>query len=401
MPIQHIPSSEIRIGMYVHRLDRPWVETPFMFQGFEVRDEEELEKLKQLTRHVYVMVPDEEIELTRAPAEHRHPLRESDVLHQVSYTEHSPVEQELERARPSHEVLAQLIVEIRKVMQTGRALNIDVLKQPVSQMVNSIVKNPDAYIWLTSIKKFDSFLYKDALTCAVLGTALGRRLGIRTEDLGELATGCLLMDIGKLSLPAELVHKSGRLGHDEWEQMKTHVELGVRFLERQSSNKRRILDVVRTHHERIDGSGYPAGSSADLIPLFGQIAGIVDQYVAVTSPRPFAKAMSPSEAETLLYQQRGLALDELLVDYFIQTLSTYPTGALVELSSGEVALVKAQSPHFRLKPSVILLLDANKQPYGNYTLVHLDDYKRDGRAVNIRRTLPAGACGLEIEELSL
>ena len=102
-----------------------------------------------------------------------------------------------------------------------------------------------------------------------------------------------------------------------------------------------------------------------------------------------------------MYKQRGLLFDEILVEYFIQTLNVYPTGSLVELSTGEVAIVKAQKSGLNLKPDVILLLDPNKQPYGTYTFVSLDNYSRDNMPVVIIKTLADGDYGVTIEELSL
>ncbi|MDZ7803259.1 HD-GYP domain-containing protein [Thiohalophilus sp.] len=166
-------------------------------------------------------------------------------------------------------------------------------EQPARDLVSSVTNNPDAYIWLTRLKKFDSFLYKDSLTAAVWATALGRKLGIAESQLQNLAIGCLLMDIGKLCLPTDLLHKPDRLDTNEWETMKTHVDLGVELLRESADYPPEILEIVQHHHERLNGCGYPSGLHGNQIPLFGQIAGIVDQYVAVTSPRPFADTISP------------------------------------------------------------------------------------------------------------
>ncbi|NNG14065.1 MAG: HD-GYP domain-containing protein, partial [Gammaproteobacteria bacterium] len=277
------------------------------------------------------------------------------------------------------------------------------IEKPVKVMVDSVVNNPDAYIWLTRIRKFDSYVYKDALSTAVWATALGRQMGMVEQDLQTLATGCLLMDIGKLALPVELLHKHERLEDEEWELMKSHVELGLSIIKTDPYCSTDILDIVVTHHERLNGSGYPAGLHGSQIPLFGQIAGIVDFYVAITTPRPFAlaTAISPSVAEQMLYDQKGKFFDEMLVEYFIQALSTYPTGSLVELSTGEVGIVMAQNPSLRLKPDVVLLLNPDKKPYSDYSVVRLVSHSHNNTPVTIVRTLKDGEYGLKIEELSL
>lgn len=401
MPIKKIPSSEIQIGMYISRLDRPWIETPFMFQGFEVQSEQEIEDLHKLTQHVYIIIADELIEMEGEDNAEVESGDAASVMNKKTYETTVPMDEEVKNIRSLHENVTALFDEIKSLIETGGTLRLESFERPVKSMVSSVVRNPDAYLWLTRLKKFDSYLYKDSLTTSVLGTALGRQMGLTEESLQTLATGCMLMDIGKLSLPSELLHKSERLDHAEWELMKSHVERGVELMDACHKCNPAIREIVLSHHERIDGCGYPNGLQGNQISLFAQIAGIVDQYVAVTNPRPYTTPISPSRAEEMLYKQRGKQFDEIVVEYFIRTLCTYPTGSLVELSTGEVAIVKAQKTGLQLKPDVILLLDPNKQPYGTYTVIGLDNYRQDDLPVTIHKTLADGEFGLEIEELAI
>ena len=387
--------------MYIASLDRPWSETPFPFQSFEVHNQQEIEDLHRFTKDVYIMVPDEEIELKKLPSNHEDSIPNSGMLHKMSYETRVTAEKEVKAVRESHENIALLITEIESLVQTESKLRVADIEKPVKVMVDSVVNNPDAYLWLTRIRKFDSFVYKDSLSAAVLATSLGRQMGMVEKDLHTLATGCMLMDVGKLGLPIELLHKRERLDHEEWELMKSHVTLGLAILEADPHCSADILDIARTHHERLNGSGYPAGLHGSQIPLFGQIAGIVDFYVAITTPRPFATVISSSQAEQMLYDQKDKYFDEMLVEYFIQTLSTYPTGSLVELSTGDVAIVIAQNPGLHLKPDVVLLLNSDKNPYSVYALVRLASYSHNNMPVTIVRSLKDGEYGLKIEDLSL
>jgi HD-GYP domain-containing protein (c-di-GMP phosphodiesterase class II) len=325
----------------------------------------------------------------------------TNILHKKNYANTVNADDEIKKVRKSHETVTHLLSEVESVIRKEGSIPLKAFEEPIENMVDSVTHNPDAYLWLTRLKKFDSFLYKDSMTSAVLGTAMGRRLGLAEESLQKLATGCLLMDVGKMSLPVELLHKAGRLDQAEWEMMKRHVQLGLQLLESSQGCNQEVFDIVRTHHERIDGCGYPAGLQNNHIPLFGQIAGIVDQYVSVTSPRPYANTISPSQAEHMLFKQRGRIFDEMLVEYFIQTISTYPTGSLVELSTGEVAVVKQQNSRLHLKPDVILLLNPEKIAYGNYPVVSMDNYRKDNNPVSIMRTLADGEYGVRIENLSI
>lgn len=401
MSVRKISTDEVEIGMYVSSLDRPWSETPFLFQGFPIRDQEEIEQLRKLCRHVHVVVPDEEIEMSGLP-KRTDPLP-ADIVGQKRYAIARPAEEEVQAARSSHENLVSVLQDVEAMVQKDHELELPKIEKAVDVMVESIERNPDAYVWLTRIRKFDSYIYRDALNSSVLAANLGRELGLERDKLSALATGAMFMDIGKTALPSQLLNKTERLTDDEWALMKSHVEHGLRILDQTPNVPSDVLDVVRTHHERLDGSGYPAVLKGDSIPLLGQIAGIVDFYVSVTTPRPYAQAVSPSNAVYMLYQQQGRYFSEELVKTFIQAISTYPTGSLVELSSGEVGVVISQNPGLRLRPNVVLLLDPDKRPYESYPVVSLVNYtyRNSGEPVTIRKTLADGQYGIRMEELTL
>jgi HD-GYP domain-containing protein (c-di-GMP phosphodiesterase class II) len=402
MPVTKISTLELEVGMFVSSLDRPWSETPFLFQGFPVREEAEIEELKNLCRYVYIMVPDEEIELSRLPSRRKPEEVYSDLIGRKRYEITKSAREELRVVRSSHEQISHLMLEIEDTLRQDRELDVQTITNSIEFMVDSIERNPDAYIWLTRIKKFDSHIYKDSLSASVWATTLGRELGLERDKLNALAMGALFMDIGKTSLPATLLNKTDRLTDDEWALMKSHVEHGVRILSENNETPADVLDIVRTHHERLDGSGYPSALRGNEIPFMGQIAGIIDFYVSVTSPRPYARAVSPSNATYMLYQQQGRYFSDLLVRSLIQALSTYPTGSLIELSSGEVGVVVSQNPGLRLKPNVVLLLDPDKSPYGSYPLISMVDYTQEhaGNPVNIKKALADGEYGIRIEELA-
>jgi HD-GYP domain-containing protein (c-di-GMP phosphodiesterase class II) len=402
MPVTRISTAELEVGMFVSSLDRPWSETPFLFQGFPVRDKAEIEELKKLCRHVYIMIPDEEIELSSRPSLRKIEAVYPDIIGRRRYEVTRSANEELHAVHGSHEEISHLMLEIEDALKQDKELDLSMITNSIEFMVDSIERNPDAYIWLTRIKKFDSHIYKDSLSSSVWATTLGRELGLERDKLNALAMGALFMDIGKTALPGKLLNKIERLSDDEWALMKSHVEHGVRILSENDDTPADVLDIVRTHHERLDGSGYPAALRGNEIPLLGQIAGIIDFYVSVTSPRPYAKAVSPSSATYMLYQQQGRHFSDLLVRSLIQALSTYPTGSLIELSSGEVGVVISQNPGLRLKPNVVLLLDPDKSPYGSYPLINLADYNHGhiGNPVNIKKALADGEYGIRIEELA-
>jgi len=389
--------------MYVSRLDRPWRETPFLFQGFHVAEHAEIEEIKQQARYVYILVPDEEIEVGSGP----HPVPSgADVgRYDEKHARRAStlIEQELPVARKSHQEIAGLVEEIENALEANEELDMPRIKRTISYMVASIQRNPDAYIWLTRIKRYNSYAYNHSLSASVWATAFARQVELDEQALNDIAVGTLLMDVGLTRVPNEILQKSSRLTHDEWEVVKKHVGVGMDMLEGTPGISPEIMQLIATHHERLDGSGYPRGLRGRAIPLLGQMAGIVDFYTAITMPRPYMKAVSPSAALQLLYKQRDKYFSEKLVNGFIQTLSTYPTGSLVELNTGEVGIVAAQNPGWLLRPKIILLLDADKEPYGSYPVMNLLEELTDqrGQPLYIVRSLAEGEYDIDIDQISV
>jgi HD-GYP domain-containing protein (c-di-GMP phosphodiesterase class II) len=164
-----------------------------------------------------------------------------------------------------------------------------------------------------------------------------------------------------------------------------------------------VIDMVAHHHERYDGSGYPDGLTQDDIPSFARIAAIVDTYDAITSNRSYADAVSPSDAIKLLYQSRDAEFQAELVEAFIQAVGIYPAGTLVELSSGEVGVVVAEYRARRLRPKVMVLLDADKNTLAESKMVNLQDgsCSEGPPLLTIARSLEPGAYGIDLASVGL
>lgn len=403
MPVKRINAENLEIGMYVSRLDRPWRETPFLFQGFHIAEKHEIEEIKKQAEHVYILVPDEEIEV--GAAQHPGVAETEPGQYNEKYAGHRSVqmEEELPAARESHKQITGLVEEIETALQSKEELDIPRVKHTISYMVRSIERNPDAYIWLTRIKRYNTYAYNHSLSASVWATAFGRQMELDEESLNDIALGTLLMDVGLTRIPNEILQKPSRLTHEEWETVKTHVRHSMDMLSGTPGISPNILHLVATHHERLDGSGYPRGLQGKNIPVIGQMAGIVDFYTAITLPRSFMKPVSPSAALQLLYKQRDKYFSDKLVNGFIQTLSTYPTGSLVELNTGEVGIVTAQNPGWLLRPKIILLLGSDKNPYGSYPVVNLLEELSDqrGQPMYIVRSVAEGEYDISIDNISV
>jgi HD-GYP domain-containing protein (c-di-GMP phosphodiesterase class II) len=400
----------LELGMFVCRLDRPWLESTFPLQGFLIRSDKELRTLQRICSHVYVDIasgrsPDPRfVELEDARLiETARERDEYAALRKTSWTVESELQAELPRAEAAMDALTQGIEEVIDDLRQGRGLDLEKLQQGVDEMIGSITRNPAAFGWLREIKRKDSFGYHHALACSVWAASFGRHLGLDVAELRDLALGGLLFDVGKTLLPGHLLGDEDALSANEREQLRGHVEHGLEILRRTPGISPSILEMVATHHERHDGSGYPAGLEGSVIPMGGRILGIVDSYDMLTGARRNASGLSPHQAVSELYQARGTLFQPELVEQFIQTCGIYPTGSLVELSNGQVGVVTAVHSLKRLRPNIMLLLDEDRQPLAQFRTIDLGEVREDahGRPLTIKGGLAPGAYGIDLTELFL
>lgn len=156
--------------------------------------------------------------------------------------------------------------------------------------------------------------------------ALGRALGLSDEDVGALTRGGFLHDLGKIGIPDAILNKPGRLTPEELDRMKQHTVIGDRLCGELRS-LRAVRPIVRHHHERIDGSGYPDGLAGEAIPLLAQIMGIVDVFDALTTDRPYKSAMAAADACRELRREADLGWRRRdLVERWIEIVPTLDAG---------------------------------------------------------------------------
>lgn len=385
--------NELTIGMFVSGLDRPWTQTPFPLQGFYIREIDELRQLKVLCQWVVI-----DTEKGRGPIGTK--LKTGGVKGSVSakrdprssyseevtpiriqrgvYTSTKPFQQEVKHARQLHQQVYGAVAEVMRQIDANEwgGASLNETKRVASEMVDSVLRNPDAFTWLARVQAKDEYTYSHAVRSSVWAILFGRHIGLSKRDLDVLALGVLLKDVGKTALPSELLVKV-ELSAQEQAKYETFVELGCEILRKTPNLEPRVISVVKTHCERLNGSGFPMGLSGDKIPLLGKIAGIVTHYDHITNPRGADAPIAPSRAVAKLYELRQILFQEDLVVEFIRAIGLYPTGTLVELNSGEVAVVVEQNFERRLKPKIIIALDSLKRPLSQWVLVDLsEDDKR-------------------------
>jgi HD-GYP domain-containing protein (c-di-GMP phosphodiesterase class II) len=306
--------------------------------------------------------------------------------------------EEAPRAIRAYDAAAQAINEVLDQIHAGKGVDVARVKATAAPVIDSILRNQDSMAWLICLRKRDEYAYHHSVASAVWAVILGRHLGFEREGLDTLALGGMLLDMGKARLPARLTGSTEKFTPGEIEAMKRHVRHGTDLARQTPGINAEALVMIESHHERHDGSGYPKGLRGADIPVFARIGGLVDCYDAMTSPRPWAPAKSPYDAIRELNILAGIKFQKEMVEQFVQALGMFPTGTLVELNTGEIGIVIEQNQIRRLRPKLMIVLDADHRPMKQYRILDLcklPSDQRDGKAYWIVNGLESGAFGVD------
>ena len=316
------------------------------------------------------------------------------------YEDAQPVEEEIGAATAAFQRTNELLHRVVEDIRAGSGLQLESVEEAINDMVESMVRNPDALMWVARMREQDLTVYDHGLSVAVSLVAFGRHLGYPKEQLSQLGMMGLLLDVGKIKLPRELLEKNARLSSEEFEQVKDHVELGLEILTQTPNIHPDVLEGIAQHHERMNGTGYPNNLMGDKISVFGRMSAIADTYAAVTKRRPYADAISPHEALQMLSNWSGTQFHADMVEQFMHSIGVFPVGSLVELSTGEVAVVVTHSKLKRLRPKV-LVVTATDKSHCKYPSVRDLLYDVSDNPAYIRRGLASNAYGLDTSEYYL
>jgi HD-GYP domain-containing protein (c-di-GMP phosphodiesterase class II) len=411
-----VSTAYLKLGMYVSKLDRPWGQTPFLIQGFFIEEESDISKLVEYCDYVYIdieMGEKADLYLDTAPPLSNpkfHVKQRLAVNKQletilntgkksVKYIDQKTTIQELPDARAAIEKASASITRIMEHDIRKGQLDVANVKEAVEPVLNSVIRNSDAFMWLSKMQDHDSYSYDHSVQNCALGIAFGRHLGLNRKDLTTLATGLLLMDIGKIKLPKALLAKTTPPTQEEVAIIRKHVAFSVDLLRQAKGMNEHIINIALTHHERYDGSGYPNGLVGTQTPAFGRMAAIIDCYDSMISSAPYKQAIPEHKALQNIYNLSDKLFQKDLVQQFIQCMGVYPTGSLVELTSGAVGAVLSQNTEQKMKPSLLMLLDEKKQPLKKQRVFDLVEHNKT--PLFIAKSLENNAYGVDIRLVKL
>lgn len=432
-----LPSADLRPGMFVSDLDRPWIETPFLMQGFLIETDAEVQQLQAHCRRVTIdrsrsigeafRARDNDRDAKRAPGpmpvldtvEAARPndfaaicrdLRLQPELHRYQISPRveageglSRLEPELLYSAPLFDDIKSTLKSLRNSLANAQTVSLAEVSRQVSEMARGVERNPDAMIWLARLRSASQYAYDHAVDVSVHLMVFGKFLGLPGATIEQLGLAGLMQDIGKVDIPADVLNKPDKLNDDEYALIQSHVASSLEMLLGHPGFTTAVLEIVASHHERADGSGYPRRLKGEKICFNGELAGLVDSYCAMTRARAYGPAISSQRALEALIRMRGSKFREPVVDQFIQCLGLYPIGSLVELNTGEVGVVIQQNLIRRLKPRLLMVLGADKKIEQRPTTLDLmlDPLTPAGAPYRIMQALPANAYGIDPAEFYL
>lgn len=418
-----VPASEVKLGMFVAELDRPWLGTPFLTQGFVVSSLTEVKKLRELCNFVYVEKVGRRWSGKQDPF--AKPVVNTATNAFTSVKSDTGIFNQSQERKPSlvatldtrtphlatstffveHVRARRIYLASRKVMaalltQARNENRVDLIKAKslVGAFTQSILRHPDPLLWMTHIKDQGKYLLEHCLHVSILAVNFGRLLRLEEKDILKLGLQGLLADLGMIRLPLELLGKAEKLSAEELHLMNSHPVLGRNLLLNSEEGARFATEAVINHHERLDRKGYPRGINAGTLSQTSRMISIIDAYDAMTSPRIYAHEQSPLEALQQIYRHRGKQFDEELALEFIHAIGPYPPGNLVELKNGCVAVVLTSEPKQRQLPMLSVLLDDQKQPLQQPEILDLVALESTGQAseLKIGRVLKNGEFGIDL-----
>jgi putative nucleotidyltransferase with HDIG domain len=269
------------------------------------------------------------------------------------------------------EVIEKTVKQITNSNKLARKISVKEMglhfQQAFGSILDDLMRKEHIVVHLTTISSHSPSLYHHSINVAVLAAAVGMSLGYNRYQLMDLGVGAMLHDIGKVKLPAELLHKKERWNEEEMEIAKQHTMYGFDLLRKQRDISLLSAHVALQHHERLDGSGYPQGLKGKQIHEYAQIVAICDVYDSLTSPRPWRKRYMPQDALEYLMGAGGHLFEHHLIQAFRKHIAIFPLGSSVVLNTGEVGVVCKVDPDYCHRPMVRILKDGRgndlRMPY--------------------------------------
>jgi len=357
--LKKINVRDIRSGMFVHEICGSWMDHPFWKKAFLLSESEDLKTLKTCgIQEVWIDtdkgldVGSDAVVSTNDEEQARIEAELSRIAKEPACVARTPMHEELERARKLQAKSRAAVTSMFQEARMGNAIKVNEAGPLVDEISESITRNPEAFLNLARLKTKDDYTYMHSIAVCALMIALGKQLGLTGAALKDAGLAGLLHDVGKMLIPEDVLNKPGKLTDEEFDIVKGHPRKGWEILQGSAEITEVALDVCLHHHERVDGTGYPERISGDPLSMFARMGAVCDVYDALTSNRCYKHGWEPAETIRKMAEWRNGHFDERVFQAFVKTIGIYPSGTLVRLKSGRLAIVIEQTEKSLLTPIV-------------------------------------------------
>ncbi len=391
--LKKVPVDQLRLGMHLHEMCGAWLDHPFWKTKFVLRDSVDLKKLQDsgvaecwidVSKGLDVATPFSESPV-RAEVAWSSMDAESaaDLVRAVQVAPQAPAsfDEEVQRAAALCTKSRAAVMSMFNEARMGRAIETEKCSEVVSEIADSVWRNPAALVSLARLKTHDDYTYMHSVAVAALMVSLAKQMGQDESQARQLAEAGMLHDLGKAMMPIDVLNKPGKLTEAEFATMKTHPERGHELLLTGRDVDALVLDVCLHHHEKMDGSGYPHGLKGEQISLPARMGAVCVVYDAITSNRPYKKGWDPAESITRMAAWSKGHFDENVFRAFVTSLGIYPVGSLVRLRSGLLAVVTQQNDAKLTMPEVKIFFSTKQGLRVTPRVLDLADPKCSDRIV--------------------
>ncbi|MDO9313417.1 MAG: HD-GYP domain-containing protein [Burkholderiaceae bacterium] len=393
--LKKISVQQVRLGMHLHELCGAWLDHPFWKVKFVLQDVADLTKLQNSSvRECWIDITkgldtasaaDESVVFAPkvcavAAAVDVDTAADLARAAQGRVPEQVPFNEELNRAATLCNQARAAVISLFSEARMGRVAISEECEELVTGIAESVMRNPAAMVSLARLKTHDDYTYMHSVAVAAMMAALARQLQLDTDQTRLAAKAGLLHDMGKAVMPADILNKPGKLTEEEFAVIRTHPERGHVLLLTGDAVEELVLDVCLHHHEKIDGSGYPHRLPGDQISLFAKMGAVCDVYDAITSNRPYKQGWDPAESVARMAGWKG-HFEPAIFKAFVTSLGIYPTGSLVRLKSGLLAVVTHQNDGALTSPEVKVFFSTKQGLHVTPRLLDLSDAKCADRII--------------------
>lgn len=353
-----ISPQSVQMGMRVLGFEGAWLKHPFWRSNFIIEDQEILQRVQDSSVDGVIVEMDESNAHQQPAAQMTAPPTAPTVAARGRFDAPRPVvnlrpiasrpartetnsssyNADLERAKTVVNKARKVMFRVFEQARLGKVVKPADVASLVDEISESVMRNPSAILNIARLKSKNEYTYMHSVAVCTLMLNMARILNLPETTYRSIGLAGLLHDIGKISIPTQILDKPGKLTDEEYELVKMHTINGRDLIADSADMPEVALDVCTHHHEKMDGTGYPFGHAAENLSQHARMGALCDVYDALTSNRVYKPGWAPQEALSAMRGWEG-HFDNALFFQFLRSVGIFPTGMLVELRSQRLGLV--------------------------------------------------------------